>query len=477
MNLILALVVLVIFFLAMRFFSDTPKKAETKGVIKLSKGFDILLEGAAPKEMKEVKTNTFAIQPTDFRGIFPIPKMLVQVGDVVAAGDPLFFDKDNPSIKYCAPVSGKVTAVNRGAKRSIIEVVIEKGDTMDYKSFKAPDIANTSREELVAFLAESGAWPFFQQRPYNVMADLAVVPANIFVSTFDTAPLAPDLSFVMQGKEEAFAKGIEVLKKLTSGDVHIGLKAGADNKVFKGTAGVEHEFSGKHPAGNVGVQIHHIAPITADKPVWTIGVQEVATIGNLFIKQHFDTSKMVVIAGDQVKQPTYVNTYIGANLKELLNGNLTDNKVRIISGDVLSGEGKDAGQFLNFHDDQITVIEEGDYYETFGWLVPSTKRPTASKTYLSNLMGIKKPVKADTNRHGEKRAFVVTGEYEAFLPMDIYPQHLLKNILIGDYEKIEGLGIYELVEEDIALCEFACTSKQPLQHILREGLDFMQDQG
>lgn len=477
MNLILALLVLVIFFLAMRFFSDTPKKAATTGVIKLSKGFDILLKGAAPKEVKEVKSKTFAIQPTDFRGIFPIPKMMVKVGDAVVAGDPLFYDKDHPTIKYCAPVSGKVTAINRGAKRSIVEVVIERGDTMEYKSLNAPEVSNASKDDLVNFLSESGAWPFFQQRPYNIMADPVITPANIFISTFDSAPLAPDLSFVMQGKEAAFAKGVEVLKKLTSGEVHIGLKAGADNKVFKGTAGVEHEFSGKHPVGNVGIQIHHVAPISGDKPVWTIGVQEVATIGNLFLKQHFDATKMVAIVGDQVSKPTYVNTYIGANLKELLNGNLSGDKVRIVSGDVLSGEGKDPGQFLNFHDDQVTVIEEGDYYETFGWLIPKTKRPTASKTYLSSLMGSKKTVNVDTNQHGEKRAFVVTGQYEDFLPMDIYPQHLLKNIIIGDYEKIEGLGIYELVEEDIALCEFACTSKQPLQQILREGLDFMQDQG
>ncbi len=477
MNLILALVVLAIFFLAMQFFSDTPKKGDSNGIIKLSKGFDIALKGAASKEIREVESNTFAIQPTDFRGIFPIPKMLVKVGDLVKAGDPLFFDKKKEQIKYCAPVSGKISAINRGAKRSIIEVVIEKDATMDYRTIDPVDYSKASRDQLVDFLAESGVWPFFKQRPYDIMAEVEVVPANIFISTFDSAPLAPDLNFVMKEKAAAFAKGVEVLKQLTSGDVHIGMDAQAGNEPFKGTGGVEHTFSGKHPIGNVGIQIHHIAPISADAPVWTISAQDVAIIGNLFLEQRYNAERTVAIVGDQVKNPAYVNTYIGANLKELLAGNLSEEKVRVISGDVLSGEGKDTAQFLNFYDDQVTVIKEGDYYETFGWLVPSTKRPTASKTYLSTLLGSKGPVVADTNQHGEKRAFVVTGQYESFLPMDVYPQHLFKNILIGDYEKIAGLGIYELVEEDVALCEFACTSKQPLQEILREGLDFMQEQG
>ncbi len=477
MNLILALVVLVVFYLAMRFFSDTPERSSNNGVIRLKKGYNIPLKGEAPKELKIGTVKTFAIQPPNFRGIFPIPKMMVKVGDTVAAGDPLFYDKDTPSAKYCAPVSGKVTAINRGAKRSIIEVVIEADANVHYKELDVVDVNKVSREELVSFLAENGAWAFLRQRPYNVMADMEVTPANIFISTFDTAPLAPDNAFVMKGKEAAFAKGVEVLKKLTSGDVHIGLKAGANNDVFKGTGAVEHEFSGQHPTGNVGIQIHHIAPISGDKPVWTVGVQDVATIGNLFLEKRFNAQRIVVLTGDQLKQPTYVETFLGANLKELLKDNLPTEKVRVISGDVLSGEGKDATQFLNFYDDQVTVIKEGDYYETFGWLIPSTRRPTVSKTFVSGLLGSKKPVDADTNQHGERRAFVVTGEYEKFLPMDIYPQHLFKNIIIGDYEKIEGLGIYELVEEDVALCEFACTSKQPLQAILREGLDYMQEQG
>lgn len=478
MSLILALAVLVIFILAMRFFSDTPKKmAHDGGVIKLTKGYDIPLKGAAANEIKEARVKTYAVQPSDFRGIFPIPKMLVAAGDTVAAGDPLFFDKDTPKVKYCAPVSGKVSAVNRGEKRSIIEVVIEADATNSYKSLNAFDPGKASREELVDFLAENGAWPFFKQRPYNLMAGLDIVPANIFISTFDTAPLAPDLSFVMKGKGAAFAKGVEVLKKLTSGDVHIGMKAGADNSLFKGTAGVAHEFAGKHPVGNVGIQIHHIAPITADAPVWTINVQDVATLGNMFLEKHFNAARTVALVGDQLSHPTYVNTYMGANLGELLTGNAPKDGVRIVSGDVLSGSGKEPSQFLGFYDDQITVIKEGHYFETFGWLVPGTKRPTVSKTFVSGLLGSKREVEADTNQHGEKRAFVVSGQYEDLLPMDIYPQHLLKNILIGDFEKIEGLGIYELVEEDIALCEFACTSKQPLQEILRDGLDFMNEQG
>lgn len=446
----------------------------------LRRGYDIRLEGEAVQKLDTAAVARYAIQPRNFIGLSPIPKLLVEEGDTVKAGDQLFFDKKRPEIKYVAPVSGEVVAINRGEKRSIAEVIILADKDQQYRSYEAFDLEKGSREELVAYLLESGVWPMIRQRPFDVVAYPGDTPRNIFVSTFDSAPLAPDLNFVIQGREAAFQKGLDVLNKLTDGQVHLGLNARGEEApaaAFTQAKGVKlHWFYGQHPAGNVGVQIHHIAPVTATEKAWYLGVQEVITLGALFTEGRFNAERIVALTGDQLKEAQYVKTYQGANIGELTSGRLANDHVRLISGDVLSGQKKDSDSFLNFFDDQVTVIEEGDDYEMFGWLVPSYARPSVSRTYPNFLFPDIK-YKANTNTHGEKRAFVVTGQYESVLPMDLYPQHLIKAILVNDFERMEGLGIYEMSEEDIALCEFTCTSKQPLQKILREGLDTMREQG
>ena len=447
----------------------------------LKKGHDINLQGVAdPAHDGTVAVTTFAVQPLNFRGIAPIPKMLVEVGQEVKVGDPLFFDKPNPDIKFVAPVSGEIVAINRGAKRAITEVVILADKDQTYRQYAAFDLEKGSREELVAYLQDSGFWPFIKQRPFDVIPAATDIPRDIFISTFDTAPLAPDLNLVVAGKEAHFQKGLEVLGKLTSGNVHLGLNAGGANApadAYTTASGAEkHWFQGKHPAGNVGVQIHHIAPLGTKDKVWTLGVQEVISLGVLFNEQRFDGERVVAITGADLEQARYVRTHLGANIGDLLKDNIKEGNLRIISGDVLSGEQKSEAQFINARDDQITVVEEGNDYELFGWLLPLAPRPSVSSTF-PNFLFSDYAFKAETNTHGEKRAFVVTGQYESVLPMDIYPQHLMKAILTNDFERMEGLGIHELSEEDIALCEFVCTSKQPLQQILRQGQEMMLEQG
>ena len=456
------------------FGAKIPEGLEGKSVKVLAKGHDINLVGAAANTISSTQASTFAVQPKNYIGMSPIPKVVVEVGSEVKAGDVLFFDKKRPEVKYVAPVSGEVIAVNRGEKRSIKEVVILADKEISYKSMQAPDL-NGSREDIVNFLLENGAWSFINQRPFNIVPEAGDLPKNIFISTFDSAPLAPDLSFIVEGQGAAFQKGLDVLNKLTEGTVHLGLDGkSTPSAVFTGARGVEHNyFVGKHPAGNVGVQIHHTAPISGADKVWALGVQDVITIGKLFSEGKFDASRIVALTGNEFNTPSYVKTYIGANIGELVKGNLKG-AARLISGDVLSGKTKTEAEFLNFNDDQITSIKEGNENELFGWLLPTTARPSVSQTFLSGLMDIN--YEADTNTHGEKRAFVMTGQYEKVLPMDIYPQHLMKAILVNDIERMEGLGINELSEEDIALCEFACTSKQPLQKILRQGLELMREQ-
>lgn len=460
--------------------SRRPDYVNGDAVKTLTRGHDILLSGKAEGWNKGAQAATFAVQPANFNGLSSaIPKLEVEEKQTVKAGDVLFYDKKHPEIKYVAPVSGEVIAINRGEKRAIAEVVILADREMQYRDLPAMDLESASREELVAFLMEYGGWPLIRRRPFNVIATPDEVPVNIFISTFDTAPLAADQNLVVEGRGAAFQKGIEALARMTSGKVYLGMDARGDNppsEVFTGAQLCEKVwFKGKHPAGNVGVQIHHIAPINPADRVWTLGVQEVITLGHMFLDRRYRAERVVAVAGAELQSPAYVRTYIGANVGDLVKGNLKEGKQRILSGDVLTGARKSESQFLDFYDDQITVLQEGDYFEMFGWLLPIKPRPSISRTFPNFLLPGQE-FRADTNTHGEKRAFVVTGQYEEVLPMDVYPQHLMKAILVGDYEQMEGLGIYELVEEDVALCEFVCTSKQPLQEILREGLDMMNEQ-
>lgn len=459
--------------------TKAPEYTGIDGVFVLKKGFDILLSGKPSKDIFIKRVKRFAVRPPNFRGIAPIPKLVVAEGDEVYAGDELFFDKSNPDIKYCAPVSGEIIEIRRGAKRSISEVIILADKSQEFKSFKAPDINVWSQKKITSFLLSSGAWPLINERPFDVVPDPDRIPENVFVSTFDTAPLAPDASVIIEDNERAFQKGIDVLAKLTPGKVHLGLDAHgevAPHKAFVNAKNAEkHWFSGKHPCGNVGVQIHHIDPIKPGKSVWTVDLQNVISIGRLFLEGRYDVSRLIAIGGSKVSKPAYLSTVLGANVGDLL-GNIDEEDARIIAGDVLTGRTVKKDDFLDANTDQITVIEEGDKYEMFGWLLPLEPRPTISRTFPNFLFPSLK-FDGNTNTHGEKRAFVITGEYEKVLPMNIYPQHLMKAILANDYEQMEGLGIYELSEEDIALCEFVCTSKMPLQNILRDGLEMMREQG
>jgi Na+-transporting NADH:ubiquinone oxidoreductase subunit A len=463
------------------FGSKVPAWARDRSVIRLSKGFDIRLKGEARREITDAVVSTFALQPPNFTGISPIPKVTVEVGASLKAGEPLFFDKQRPDIHFVAPVSGELVEIRRGAKRAITHLVILADKNQQYLSLTPPDPAKASREELVAFLCGAGFWPFIRQRPFHVLADAEKAPRDIFISTFDSAPLAPDNNLIVETDGEAFQRGLEVLARLTDGAVHLGLNAGAaqpPSKVFTEAAGVQkHWFKGPHPAGNVGVQIHHVRPILPGETVWTLGVQDVMLLGRIFRDRRFDAARVVAVAGAELQNPQYLRTVIGANIGDLCRGRLAGSEeVRCISGDVLTGQAKAEGDFLNLFDDQLSVVREGRDHELFGWLLPLAPRPSVSRTFPNFLMpGMR--FRAETNTHGEERAFVVTGLYEEVTPMDIYPQHLLKAILANDFERMEGLGIHEVVEEDLALCEFVCPSKVNVQEILREGMHTMLEQG
>jgi Na+-transporting NADH:ubiquinone oxidoreductase subunit A len=443
-------------------------------VIKITRGKDISLVGEASNEIVSVASpSTFAIKPTDFKGL--IPKLAVKEGDEVKAGDCLFTDKRNSSICFTSPVSGEIAEIVRGDRRAIQEIKILADSNTSYKSFSTIGFESKTRDEVKSLMLEAGLWPFIVQRPFGLIADTDIVPKAIHVSGFDSAPLAADLGITLKGEEASLKAGFDVLKKLTDGKVHLNVHSSKDKSIYSAVEGVElNTFSGPHPSGLVGVQINKIDPINKGDVVWTVKPQHVAFIGKFFLSGNLNLEQKVVLAGSEVKKPAYYSTCLGVNLSALLNGNIKDN-VRVISGNVLTGSKLSADGYLGFFDNQITVIPEGNEYELLGWLFPSYPRPTISSTFPISKF-LKKKFKVNTNPHGEPRAFVVTGEYEKVMPMDIMPQQLIKAVMAKDLELMENLGIYEVIEEDMALCEFVCTSKIDVQRVLSEGLELMSEE-
>ncbi|MEO9965717.1 MAG: Na(+)-translocating NADH-quinone reductase subunit A [Reichenbachiella sp.] len=446
--------------------------------IKLKKGFDINLAGKAEKKIGELPlAETYAIKPTDFVGMNR-PKLLVKEGDNVKAGTPILVDKLVENVIYASPVSGEIAEVVRGAKRKILEVRILADKEVSFESFeKHTDIKSLSKEAAIAQMTQGGVWPNIIQRPFGVVANPDDSPKNIFVSTVDTHPLAPDMNFILEGQKNYFEAGIAVLAKLTDGKVHVNISASDTSDLFKNSEAQVNTVSGPHPAGNVGVQIHHLAPINKGEVSWTVHPYGVAQIGKLFLEGKYDASKVVALTGSEVKAPQYYKMYSGAAINKLIDGTINDGYVRYISGNVLTGNQVNSTGYLGFYHHQLTVIPEGDYYELFGWILPTTNRLSFHRAFglLSFLGGKKKEYVLDTNMRGQHRAFVQTGAFEKVTPMDILPTHLLKAILAEDFDDMEGLGIYEVIEEDLALCEFIDVSKNDVQAILREGLDLVKN--
>ncbi len=448
--------------------------------IKLKEGFDISLAGKAEKTLANtIPSETYALKPTDFPGL-QRPKVLVNEGDTVKAGTPIFSDKKMNSVKYCAPVSGKVVEVKRGDRRKLLEVKILADKKIEYEKFKehsSSEIAGLSRQDAQEAMLVSGVWPQIIQRPYGIVADPADTPKAIFISTFDTHPLAPDYDFLLKGQANFFEAGIEVLKKFTIEKINVSIDADAEvSPVFSNAKGVQfNKFSGKHPAGNVGVHIHHINPVNRGDIVWTINPYGVVQIGKLFLKGIYDASKIIALTGSEVKKPQYYKTYLGACIDKIVENNLKQDHVRFISGNVLTGEKISRDGYLGFYDHQITIIPEGDYYELLGWLKPTSKKLSFHRALgLLSFLNPKKEYVLDSNTRGEERAFVQTGIYEKVTPMDILPEYLLKAIMAEDYDEMEALGIFEVIEEDIALCEFIDVSKHDMQAILRKGINFIR---
>ena len=435
----------------------------------LKKGLDIPVKGAAAqKVVNTVKPGVVAVKPTDFKGF--LPRLLVKEGDRVLAGSPVLADKQNPQILVTSPVSGTVKGIVRGDKRKLLAVLVDADASQEYVDFgtKVPADADAVKELLL----KTGLWGALIQRPYGVQADPALRPKAIFISSFSTAPLAADTEFTLGDRFADIQAGVNALAKLTDGGVHFSVNKAVWNSspFHKVENAIVHSVSGKHPAGNVGVQISHIAPIQKGETVWTMPVLFVAALGHVINTGKLDLTRKVAVTGPVAADPAYVVALPGTPVKEITD---IPADARVIGGDVLTGENLGADGCLGFFQDQITLLHEGTEREWFGWAKPFRPKVHSSSWCYFSWLTPKKKYDMDTNLHGGPRAFVETKCFEDVTPMDIFPIYLIKACLAGDIEKMEKFGIYEVLPEDLALCDYVDPSKNESQAIIQKGIDLM----
>lgn len=441
--------------------------------IRIKKGLDIKLVGAAKAQTNPTKLSaTYKVSLEDFHGL--TPKLIVKEGGEVKAGAPLFFDKNNEAVQVVSPVSGVLTIVERGARRRIISLMVTPGADQTPVAHPVLDLSKASGEAIKKYLLASGFWPFVKQRPYDVVADPSQPPKAIFISAYNTAPLAADLDYVLAGQEVLLQKAVTALAALTAGKVHVSVSG--NHTPMAGLKDCEvHTVSGPHPAGLVGTQINKIDPINKGEVMWTVAAQDLLILGNLLETGIFNASRTFALGGSVVENPQYFSALIGAELSPILKsaGTTLDN-YRLVNGDVLTGKTSSSDGHLGYKNNTVVVLPEGDDYEFFGWNKPVFNKVSTTRALTFSWLFPKKKYDLDTNTNGEHRAFVVTGGYEEVFPLDIYPLQLLKACMVKDLDEMESLGLYEVAPEDFALTEFVCISKQPHQQIIREGLDFLQ---
>ncbi|MDO3386385.1 Na(+)-translocating NADH-quinone reductase subunit A [Gilvimarinus sp. SDUM040013] len=447
-------------------------------MIKIRRGLDLPISGAPEQTIKDgPSARSVAVIGPDYHGMKPT--MAVSVGDKVKLGQLLFTDKKTEGVRYTAPASGTVAAINRGERRMLQSVVIdvEGEEAESFKAYSEDELKQADGQAVRDQLNEAGLWLALRSRPYSKVPALDAKANSIFVTAIDTNPLAANPEVVLKGQEEAFKQGLQVLTKLTDGKVFVCKAQGADIPVAAGDQFQVAEFGGVHPAGNAGTHIHHLDPVSAQKSVWTIGYQDVVAFGVLFSEGRIETSRVVAVAGPQVEAPALVRTRVGANLDELTAGGLKGDHNRLISGSVFGGRtARGAYNYLGRYHTQVSVLTEGDDRPMLHYLRPGTNYFSVMGIYLSKLMP-SKLFNFTTTTMGSERAMVPVGSYEKIMPLDILPTQLLRALIVGDTDTAQKLGCLELDEEDLALCTFVCPGKYEYGPILRDNLTRIELEG
>ncbi len=443
-------------------------------VIKLRKGLNINLKGEAQERRIQVKQgDDYALIPSYFTGV--TPKVIVKEGDIVKAGDALFLNKSCPDVKFASPVSGVITVIERGERRKVISIKVKADAVQQYKDFGIKDVSSLSGDEVKDSLINAGLFGYINQLPYAISTTTDTKPKAIFISAFRDMPLAGNFEFELKDNEKDFQTGLTALSKIAK--TYLGIGREQTDSALLNARNVEiNVFDGDCPAGNVGVQVNHIAPVNKGEVVWTVAPTTVIFFGRLFNSGKVDLRRTIAIAGSEVKEPAYVDTVVGAKIADLLEGKLNKSEhIRIINGNPLTGIKSSLDDYLGYNTSEITVIPEGDDVNEFiGWIMPRLNQFSKNRSYFSWLFGNKKSYDLDARIKGGERHIIMSGEYDKVLPMDIYGEYLIKAIIAGDIDKQEQLGIYEVSPEDFALAEFVDSSKLELQRIVREGLDILR---
>jgi len=445
---------------------------------RIKKGYDIPVKGKAERRLSELPAPPFVgVHPTSFAGVKP--KLKVAVDDRVKVGTPLFFDKNHPEIMFCSPGSGKISAIDYGPRRVIERIVIACDDQTLFDSKPVHDtqeIASMQRDDLIAELLAGGVWPFIRQRPFDKIADPSLTPKSIFVNFMDTAPLAADQEFALEGRENEFAAGLTAMKVLSGGKLFV-IGARDLSKSFKSYTEAEyHSFSGPHPAGLVSTHIGRLDPINQGQWIWYVNARDVVAIGHFLLTGHYPIERVVAIAGSGASDRAYVKTQLGAQIQNLVGDSGDSGSLRYISGNLLTGTVSSPDRFLELYDAQVTVIAEGDERHFLGWIMPGLSKWSFGRTMLSSFMPGKR-FEMDTNLNGGPRAIVQSGLWERVVALDIHPEFLIKAAVANDIEGMEKLGIFEVAPEDFALCSYVCPSKTEVCEIIRDGLDLMEQEG
>ncbi len=444
--------------------------------LKLKKGHDIGIAGVPTKTYLESDPcKTVALLPSEF--LYVKPKLMVKEGEKVKGGQALFFDKKSPGIKWAAPGAGTVSKIQFGPRRIVqgIEITLDKDE--EFVRVEIPSLEKSGRQEIIDTILELNLWPCIRQRPYNKIADPEGNPKSLFISACNTAPLSVDNTFILEGQEEAFKTGLSILGKLTEGDVQLAIHENATLPLFTQLDNVKlHRINGPHPAGNVGVLVHHLDPLKPGEIIWSCEPQHVVLLGRAFMTGQLDPSIAVTVGGPSVTTAGYVKTRIGAPASVLTKDRLASGNHRLIRGDVLTGKTLTTVPYLGFYDSSLSCIPVNQDRPFLGWLKLGSSKTIYSlmRTYMGKNSN---QFQFTTLQQGGERAMVPVNAWEDVLPMDILPNPLYRAILAQDIVEMEKLGILEVVEEDVALCSFACPSKIDLGGAIRQGLDLMVKEG